>query len=84
MGEPVFLTSCQKEIFMPEYLITVDIWIEASSNAKAEIEAKRIYGGIDDVVAEQNDPAKTIINLELRTPSRALLRSITSEKARSK
>jgi hypothetical protein len=69
---------------MPEYLITVDIWIEASSDALAAKEMKRIYGGIDDVVAEQNDPKTTVINMELRTPSRAVLRSITSEKARAK
>jgi hypothetical protein len=60
----------------------VSISIEATSTWKAESEAKRIYAGIDDVVAEQNDPKTTSINLMLLHHPGGVVRTITSERVK--
>jgi hypothetical protein len=62
--------------------IFVAISIEAKSRVLAEQEAKRIYAGIDNVVAEQNDPKTTSINLMLLHHGSGIVRTITSERVK--
>ena len=61
------------------FQITVVILFEATSRVQAENEAKRIYAGIDDCVAEQNDPKNTVITLALHRNGE-VIRSITTER----
>ena len=59
---------------------TIVVEFEAASKVLAETEAKRIYAGVDDVVAEQNDPKNTAISVLLTSPEGELIRTITVER----
>jgi len=62
-----------------KYHILIDIHLSAPSRIHAEAELKRIYVGVDDCVAEQNDPAKTTIRGVLHD-AKGVVRSITAVK----
>lgn len=65
---------------MKTFSIMVHISLQANSRVLAEKEAKRIYAGIDDCVAEQNDPKTSGVNLMLLL-DKEVIRTITKETA---
>lgn len=50
---------------MKTFSLMIHVTFEAPSRVIAENEAKRIYAGLDDCLAEQNDPKTSGINLML-------------------